>query len=90
MNFPRAAIKALRGMTASARLTRRGARSIVRSSTWYPAGSGVGFGVFVVHAWGAMVELCEFCADVTLEPAPAHRSTHLGGKTRVCLRFRET
>jgi hypothetical protein len=29
---------------------------MVRSSTSYPAGSGVGFGV-VLHAWGAMVEL---------------------------------
>src|SRR3984957_13798780 len=44
-------------MTVPARLTRRGASSMVRSSTWSPAGSGVGFEVFVLHAGGAMVEL---------------------------------
>src|SRR3984957_2733454 len=44
-------------MTVPARLTRRGASSMVRSSTWYPAGSGMGFEVVVLHAGGAMVEL---------------------------------
>src|ERR1700680_3938976 len=45
-------------------LTRRGARSMVRSSTWYPAGSGVGFGVFAVQASGAVV-------DLSAGPSPA-------------------
>src|SRR5690348_4335274 len=44
-------------MTVPARLTRRGAKSIVRSSTWYPTGPGVTSGVFAVPAWGAMVKL---------------------------------
>src|SRR5262249_48780569 len=50
--------RACKRMTVPARLTRRGARSILRSSTWYPAGLGVRSRVLVLPTWDAMAALC--------------------------------
>src|ERR1700742_2742145 len=75
-------VRALRGMTIAPRLTRRGARSMIRSWTSNPGGSGVGSesglldcDVILKHATGHFVPSL-WLNSIThgyLEPLPALR-----------------